>query len=41
MAAKQTKDFCPVGFFVCLEPSDQKTKINTTGKEKEHIQCIH
>jgi hypothetical protein len=26
MSLKQTKDFCPVGFFVCLESSDQKTK---------------
>jgi hypothetical protein len=35
---KETKNFCPVGFFVCSDPNDrQKTNPNTTGKEKEHI----
>ena len=33
---KTDNDFCPVGFFVYLESSEQKTKINTTGTEKEH-----
>jgi len=41
MAPKQTRDFCPVQFFVCSEPSEKKPKQNTTGKEKEHIPCIH
>src|SRR5439155_15048792 len=34
--SKQTKDFCPVGFFVCWDPSHHKNQTNTTGKEKEH-----
>ena len=34
------KDFCPVGFFVCWDPSKIKNNPNTTGKEKEHINAF-
>jgi len=37
---ERIRNFCPVGFFVCSKPNDQKTKTNTTGKEKEQIPCI-
>jgi len=41
MAPKQKKDFYPVGSLSVRIPVTQKNKTNPTGKEKEHIPCIH
>jgi hypothetical protein len=37
LAPKQTKDFCPVGFFVCEEPSEQQNKTRTGKIGKTHL----
>src|ERR1044072_7659260 len=34
MSPKQTKDFCPVGFFVCLGADYQKTKKHDRERER-------
>src|ERR1051325_11564681 len=36
MSPKQTKDFCPVGFFVCLGADYQKTKKHDRERERTH-----
>jgi trimeric autotransporter adhesin len=36
MSSKQTKHFCPVGFFVCLEASYQKNKKHDRERERTH-----
>src|ERR1700746_1046888 len=36
MSLKQTKDFCPVGFFVCLESNHQKTNKHDRERERTH-----
>jgi predicted metal-dependent hydrolase len=38
---KQTKDFYPVSFLSARNAVIKKQPKNMTGKEKEHIQCIH
>src|SRR5205809_5022260 len=39
--SKTDTGLLPGRFFVCSDPSNQKNNTNTTGKEKEHIPCIH
>jgi hypothetical protein len=40
MASKQTRNFCPVGFFVCSEPSGQENK-NKHDRERERTHLMY